>query len=192
MTAVVDKARQGTRNRTAGLAWMQAGVRYLRTWWPSAERQLHAGRADIAGVGDLMVEMTTEPWAKLWVKLDQAERDMQSRWPANHTLQLMDDPAARVCGECETRCEPGGPCACCWDGVPSSGRRDWEVPFCVWKKHNRRDDGVGLGPVDPGEGAVIFRARVIFPLLARLEELERRELAAESGPVGQEGYPVGP
>jgi hypothetical protein len=136
MTAVVDKARQGTRNRTAGLAWMQAGVRYLRTWWPSAERQLHAGRADIAGVGDLMVEMTTEPWAKLWVKLDQAERDAA--------------PIGAVI-------------------VP----RPAPIPFCVWKKHNRRDDGVGLGPVDPGEGAVIFRARVIFPLLARLEELER-------------------
>jgi hypothetical protein len=131
----VDKARQGTRNRTAGLAWMQAGVRYLRTWWPSAERQLHAGRADIAGVGDLMVEMTTEPWAKLWVKLDQAERDAQR------------------------------------DVLPAG---TWvTLPFCVWKKHNRRDDGVGLGPVDPGEGAVIFRARVIFPLLARLEQLER-------------------
>jgi hypothetical protein len=136
VTTVVDKARQGTRNRTAGLAWMQAGVRYLRTWWPSAERQLHAGRADIAGVGDLMVEMTTEPWAKLWVKLDQAERDA----------------VAETIGA-------AGP--------------EHAVPFCVWKKHNRRDDGVGLGPVDPGEGAVIFRARVIFPLLARLEELEQ-------------------
>jgi hypothetical protein len=137
--AAVDKARQGTRNRTAGLAWMQAGVRYLRTWWPSAERQLHAGRADIAGVGDLMVEMTTEPWAKLWVKLDQAERDANG-------------PAISA---------PGQPVYYA------------AVPFCVWKKHNRRDDGVGLGPVDPGEGAVIFRARVIFPLLARLEQLER-------------------
>jgi hypothetical protein len=152
MTAVVDKARQGTRNRTAGLAWMQAGVRYLRTWWPSAERQLHERRADVAGVGDLVIEMTTEPWVKIWAKLDQAQRD---------AVLLSPQPA-----------DP--------------------LPHCVWKKHNRRDDGVGLGPVDPGEGAVIFRARVIFPLLARLEELERRELAAESGPVGQEGYPVGP
>jgi hypothetical protein len=133
VTATVDKARQGTRNRTAGLAWMQAGVRYLRTWWPSAERQLHAGRADVAGVGDIAIEMTTEPWAKLWTKLEQAERD--SLRP---------------------------------DLLGGHG-----IPFCVWKKHNRRDDGVGLGPVDPGEGAVIFRARVIFPLLARLEQLER-------------------
>jgi hypothetical protein len=144
VTAVVDKARQGTRNRTAGLAWMQAGVRYLRTWWPSAERQLHAGRADIAGVGDLMVEMTTEPWAKLWVKLDQAERDATTLVPPTR---------------------PGI--------VGSVQHAAWTMPFCVWKKHNRRDDGVGLGPVDPGEGAVIFRARVIFPLLARLEELEQ-------------------
>lgn len=51
--------------------------------------------------------------------------------------------------------------------------------FCVWKKRNRREDHQGNRPVDAGEGAVVMLARQFFPLVARLEELERRETDAE-------------
>lgn len=44
---------------------------------------------------------------------------------------------------------------------------------CVWKKHNRAEGD--RGAVDPGEGAVIMYARQFFPMVARLEELERLE-----------------
>jgi hypothetical protein len=44
--------------------------------------------------------------------------------------------------------------------------------WCVWKKHNRRDDGKELGAVNPGKALVIFPAEIIWPLLFRLEQLE--------------------
>ena len=132
-------SRAATRNRTAGHNWNRAAVLYLRQWWPAAERQLHAGRGDIGGIGNLVVECTIEPWAQIWKKLRQAEHDAQA--------------------EDDWKWEPGRPAA---------------VPFCVWKKPNR---GAGEpAGADPGQAAVIFRASVIFPLLARLEQLERREV----------------
>ena len=125
-------SRAATRNRTAGHNWNRAAVLYLRQWWPTAERQLHAGRGDIGGIGDLVVECTIEPWAQIWKKLRQAESD------ADHENRSALVPP---------------------------------LPFCVWKKPNR---GAGEpADADPGQAAVIFRASVIFPLLARLAELER-------------------
>lgn len=47
---------------------------------------------------------------------------------------------------------------------------------CVWKKHNRAPGD--MGSVDPGEGAVLMYARQFFPMVARLERLERLELDA--------------
>lgn len=120
---MLDKSRQGTRNRTAGNTWNRGCVVYLRRWWQTAERQLHSHRSDVGGIGDLAIECTIEPWAQIWKKLRQAEDDAQG------------------------------------------------LPFMVWKKHNRAPGDVGEG--DPGEAAVVFRARVIFPLLHRLEELEK-------------------
>jgi len=37
--------------------------------------------------------------------------------------------------------------------------------FCVWKRRR--------GTTDPSRGFVVFEARIVFPLLARLQELER-------------------
>ena len=151
-------SRAATRNRTAGHNWNRAAVLYLRQWWPTAERQLHAGRGDIGGIGDLVVECTIEPWAQIWKKLRQAENDTSA------------DPAwVKHCGHCRAKHETGQECGVrdcrgCWL-VPL--RRD---PFCVWKKPKR---GAGEpADADPGQAAVIFRASVIFPLLARLAELE--------------------
>lgn len=48
---------------------------------------------------------------------------------------------------------------------------------CVWKKHNRAEGD--RGAVDPGEGAVVMRAAAFFPMVARLEDLEAREVAAD-------------
>lgn len=42
--------------------------------------------------------------------------------------------------------------------------------FCVWKKRT--------GTTDPGNGAVIMRAREFFPLIMRLEKLEHADLEA--------------
>ena len=47
---------------------------------------------------------------------------------------------------------------------------------CVWKKHNRVPGD--MGSVDAGEGAVVMYARQFFPMVARLERLERLELEA--------------
>jgi hypothetical protein len=122
---VIDKARQGTRNRTAGLGFNRGTVIFLRPWWPAAERQLHAHRSDIAGIGDLAVETTIEPWAQIWKKMRQAQADAERR------------------------------------GVGI---------YCVVKKHNRAPGDPGSA--DPGEAAAVFRAKVIFPALARLQWLE--------------------
>ena len=134
---MLDKSRQGTRNRAAGNTWNRACVIYLRRWWPTAERQLHSHRSDVGGIGDLAIECTIEPWAQIWKKLRQAEADS------------------------------GG------------------LPFMVWKKHNRAPSDPGdsnRGEADPGEAAVVFRARTIFPLLARLEQLELDAAEAKLGP----------
>ena len=76
---MVDRARQGRRNRTAGLNWNRACVLYLRNWWPSAERQLREHRSDLDGIGDIGIETTIEPWAQLWKKMAQAESDAHAR-----------------------------------------------------------------------------------------------------------------
>lgn len=51
-----------------------------------------------------------------------------------------------------------------WKDADGRGLAD----FCVWKKRN--------GRIDPGEGAVILPAEVFFPLVMRLEKLEREVL----------------
>jgi hypothetical protein len=49
--------------------------------------------------------------------------------PPNHRPRpepYPDEMDQLFCDECLTLCQPGGPCMCCWDGVPGSGRREWD------------------------------------------------------------------
>jgi hypothetical protein len=53
--------------------------------------------------------------------------------------------------------------------------------FCVWKRRR--------GTTDPARGFVIFEARIVFPLIARLQEFERQPTAADEYDRGyRNGY----
>ena len=61
-----------------------------------------------------------------------------------------------------------------WEQLRQSGRDAAELglsEYCVWKKP--------YGKTDPGQGEVIMRACQFFPLVMRLEKLERLELDAD-------------
>ena len=64
------------------------------------------------------------------------------------------------------------------DQARDDARHRHLTDFCVWKKRNR-SEVEGRGSADPGKSAVLMTAERFFPLVMRLEELERREMDAE-------------
>ena len=72
--------QRGRSNRRAGKAWQQQCAAHAREHgWPGAEYQIRNGASDLTGTGSIAVECTLEGWDKIWIKLDQAERDARAR-----------------------------------------------------------------------------------------------------------------
>lgn len=71
----------GASNRRAGKVWQLACASWLRLSTPfrHAAYEVRNGSSDIIGTWDVAVEATVTTWDKIWIKLDQAERDAANR-----------------------------------------------------------------------------------------------------------------
>lgn len=69
---------QALRNRRVGADWERAVEGLLQTsGWPNASHITGSGRGDYTGIGDLVLEATTETWANIGTKMKQARDDAQ-------------------------------------------------------------------------------------------------------------------
>jgi hypothetical protein len=70
----------GQANRRTGKNWQLACASWLRAnGWPNAAYEIRNGSSDIIGTGDMAVECTVTTWDKIWIKLDQSQRDGRNR-----------------------------------------------------------------------------------------------------------------
>ena len=73
---------RGRSNRQRGYRAELAFLHKLREYFPNADHQTGAGRGDFTGIGDIVLEATTERWSRLGEsddaktsKISQARRD---------------------------------------------------------------------------------------------------------------------
>jgi len=70
----------GASNRRNGKhAQLEAAAWLREHGYPHAAYEVRNGVSDILGTWDVGVEVTLTTWDKIWIKLDQAERDARRR-----------------------------------------------------------------------------------------------------------------
>jgi len=70
----------GASNRRNGKHAQLDAAAWLRDHgYPHAAYEVRNGSSDIIGTWDVAVEVTLTTWDKIWIKLDQAERDAKRR-----------------------------------------------------------------------------------------------------------------
>ena len=88
MTTSADRGRS---NRQRGYRAELAFLHKLREYFPNADHQTGAARGDFTGIGDILLEATTERWSRMGEsddaktsKINQARRDCRAmryhRW----------------------------------------------------------------------------------------------------------------
>lgn len=78
MTPRSAQAAAALRNRRVGSDWERRLEALLQaSGYPNASHITGSGRGDYTGIGDLVLEATTETWANIATKMKQARTDAQ-------------------------------------------------------------------------------------------------------------------